>query len=355
MTTRTQAFVEILTIFGVAAVVVGVARRLVRRLFVTASWANTEAAAALERRASGFMRALQLLAFGLAAVASVSFTLERFHIAEPVWNERALARWSVTHGINVAVIIIGAVSLLRAASLAIEHFCQRVSTGYHPGDQEWQRRASTLGGVLTSLANVTVWFVAGLLVLRELSINLMPVLTGAGIAGLAVGLGAQNLLRDMISGFFLILEDQARVGDLARVNTVTGVLEQVNLRTLVLRDLDGAVHVFPNGGITALANLSKQYAFASAELRVRYAQPIGPVIATMQATGAALAADPTFAPLLLGPLEVIGVTSLADGCATVLCKVRTQPLSRDRVAYALRQRLLAAAVRDGLELYVPPR
>src|SRR4029077_3853927 len=139
-------------------------------------------------------------------------------------------------------------------------------------DLEWQRRATTLGGILTSLVTATVGFLVILMLLRELAIDVLPILTGAGIAGLAIGFGAQNLVRDVISGFFLILEDQVRVGDIARINGVTGVIEHVNLRTLVLRDAEGAVHVFPNGTVAALANLSKQFSNAIVDLRVSYTE-----------------------------------------------------------------------------------
>ena len=130
------------------------------------------------------------------------------------------------------------------ANLAIEHLQQRLLRRRTQSDLEWQRRASTLGGILTSLVTVTVWFVAVLMLLRELAIDVLPILTGAGIAGLAIGFGAQNLVRDVISGFFMILEDQVRVGDIARINGVSGVVEQINLRTIVLRDGEGAVRCF---------------------------------------------------------------------------------------------------------------
>ena len=123
------------------------------------------------------------------------------------------------------------------------------------------------------------------MLLRELSIDVVPILTGAGIAGLAIGFGAQNLVRDVISGFFLILEDQVRIGDLARINGVTGIVEQINLRTIVLRDGDGAVQVFPNGTITALANLSKQFAYAVVDVRVAYSENIDRVMGTIREVG----------------------------------------------------------------------
>ena len=129
------------------------------------------------------------------------------------------------------------------------------------------------------------------MLLRELSIDVLPILTGAGIAGLAIGFGAQNLVRDVISGFFLILEDQVRVGDVARINGVGGTVEQINLRTIVLRDEEGAVQVFPNGTVTALANLSKQFAYAIVDVRVAYSENIDRVIGTIREVGAAMEQD----------------------------------------------------------------
>src|SRR5207244_13137604 len=150
---------------------------------------------------------------------------------------------------------------------------------------EWQRRAATLSGILTSLVTVTVGFLAMLMLLRELSIDVLPILTGAGIAGLAIGFGAQNLVRDVISGFFLILEDQVRVGDLARINGVAGTVEQINLRTIVVRDGEGAVQVFPNGTIATLANLSKQFAYAIVDVRVAYDESLDRVTGTLREIG----------------------------------------------------------------------
>ena len=179
------------------------------------------------------------------------------------------------------------------------------------------------------------------MLLRELSVDVLPILTGAGIAGLAIGFGAQNLVRDVISGFFLILEDQVRVGDLARINGVAGIVEQINLRTIVLRDGEGAVQVFPNGTITALANLSKQFAYAVVDMRVAYNENIDRVIGTMREVGASMERDPAWGPLVLAPLEVLGIESLADGAAHDARQVQ------DAAAQSGQRRQRAAAAADG--------
>jgi small conductance mechanosensitive channel len=241
--------------------------------------------------------------------------------------------------------------VVRAANLVIEHLQHKLAHRHAPTDLEWQRRASTLSSILTSVITVTVAFVAVLMLLRELTIDVVPILTGAGIAGLAIGFGAQNLVRDVISGFFLILEDQVRIGDLARINNVTGRVEQINLRTIVLRDNEGAVQVFPNGTITALANLSKQFAFAVVDVRVAYSENFERVFGTMREVGAAIEQDAVWGGQVLAPLEVIGVESLEGGTATVRARFKTLPLHQREVANELRRRLMSAFVGRGIRPY----
>jgi small conductance mechanosensitive channel len=192
------------------------------------------------------------------------------------------------------------------------------------------------------------------MLLRELSFDVVPILTGAGIAGLAIGFGAQNLVRDVISGFFIILEDQVRIGDVARINNVSGSVEEIKLRTIVLRDDHGAVQVFPSGAITSLANLSKEFSFATVEVRVAYTENIDRVIGSLAEVGAAMQADPRWAPFILAPLDVLGVESIADGAATIRAKFKTPPLTQGKVANELRKRVLAAMVKRGIRPYSAP-
>jgi small conductance mechanosensitive channel len=343
--------VAILIAFAAAAAVVRVAQVLVRRLLDRVSTAGAENRAAMHASARKLTRALGFLAYGIAALASVSFALSRFGINDLQWEPRLLVRWLMSHGVNVIVILVGASIVIRSAHLAIEHLQHRLSRRGARSDLEWQRRASTLGGILTSLVTMVVWFVAVLMVLRELAIDVMPILTGAGIAGLAIGFGAQNLVRDFISGFFIILEDQIRVGDIARINGVQGVVEEINLRTIVVRDGEGAVQVFPNGTITALANLSKHFAFAVVDVRVTYTESVDRAIDTIRDVAAAMADDPAWAPLLLGPIEVIGVEAIADGFITVRSRFKTQPLKQGSVANELRRRLVTTFAARGIRPY----
>jgi small conductance mechanosensitive channel len=256
-----------------------------------------------------------------------------------------------THGVNLVIIAVGAFVVVRAANLAIEHLQFKLSGRHGGADPEWQRRAATLGGILTSVVTASVGFVAILMLLRELSVDVLPILTGAGIAGLAIGFGAQNLVRDVISGFFLILEDQVRIGDLARVNGVAGIVEQINLRTIVVRDGDGAVQVFPNGTITALANLSKQYAYAVVDVKVAYSENIDRVMGTIREVGDSMQRSPSWSPILLGAVDILGVESLEGGVATIRVKFKTLPLSQGKVANELRKRVMGAFVGRGIKPY----
>jgi len=351
MSTATATLAAIAVAFTLAALAVRVAHSMVHRLVESMHTVSADNREAIRDRGRRLLRALQLFAYGIAALASVSLALTRFGINEQRWDPRLLAHWSVTHGINIVIVVLGATIVMRASNLAIEHLQHRLRHVHAQSDLEWQRRASTLRGILTSAVSATVWFVAVLMVLRELAIDVMPILTGAGIAGLAIGFGAQNLVRDVISGFFMILEDQVRVGDIARINGTGGVVEEINLRTIVLRDGEGAVQVFPNGTITALANMSKQFAYAVVDVRVTYAEKIDRVVATIREVGDTMQTDPAYAAVLLAPIEVIGVESLADGFATVRCRFKVQPLNQGRVANELRRRLMTTFCERGIRPY----
>jgi small-conductance mechanosensitive channel len=339
----------VLLAFVLAAVVARVAHAVIHRLLDALDIVGAENRAVVHERARQLTRALTILAYGVAALASVSLALERFGVNEPQWNPRLLGHWTLTHGVNIIIILVGAFIVVRVANLAIDHFQFKLTRRHAAGDLEWQRRATTLAGILTSMVTATVGFVAILMLLRELTIDVLPILTGAGIAGLAIGFGAQNLVRDVISGFFLILEDQVRIGDLARINGVAGIVEQINLRTIVVRDGEGAVQVFPNGTITALANLSKQFAFAVVDVRVAYSENMDRVTGTIREVGASMERDPMWGSLVLSPLEILGIDSLADGLATVRVKFKTQPLNQGRIANELRRRLMVTFVGRGIK------
>ena len=153
---------------------------------------------------------------------------------------------------------------------------------------ERRKRAQTIASIVRRALSALIWTTAVLMVLRELDVDITPVLTGAGIVGLAIGFGAQTLVRDVITGFFLIVEDQVRVGDVAMVNGTGGLVEQINLRTIVLRDVEGVVHVIPNGEIKTLANRTKDFSYYVIDLGVEYDEDTDRVVALVREAGAEL-------------------------------------------------------------------
>jgi moderate conductance mechanosensitive channel len=345
------AVVAVVLAFAAAAIVVRIAHTIIRRMLSGLDIVGIENREVVQARAKQLTRALTFLAYGIAAIASVSLALERLGVGEPGWDLRAAARWTFTHGLNVVIILIGAIIVTRVANLAIDHLQFKLARSKATTDLEWQRRATTLRRILTSLVTAVVAFMAILMLLRELTIDVVPILTGAGIAGLAVGFGAQNLVRDVISGFFLILEDQVRIGDLARINGTAGIVEQIKLRTILLRDGEGAVHVFPNGTITALANLSKHFAYAVVEIKVSYTENLDRVLGTMREVGASIERDPAWGPMVLAPLDVIGVVSLDGGAVTIQVKFKTLPLNQGKIGNELRRRLIGTLVGRGIRPY----
>jgi small-conductance mechanosensitive channel len=337
--------------FVLAAFAVRLAHGALHRVLDRTEGNSAVNRAALHQRAKKLIRSVMLLAFGVAALASISLVLSWLGVGGFESDPRLLGRWLVTHGVNVLLIIVGATFVMRASNLAIEWLQHRLSAGRSQSDLEWQRRASTVRGILTHLVTAAVGFVALLMLLRELSIDVLPILTTAGVAGLAIGFGAQNLVRDVISGFFVILEDQVRVGDLARINAVTGTVEEIKLRTIVLRDSDAAVHVFPNGTITALANLSKGYSNAIVDVRIAYTENLDRVFGSIREVGASLEQDSKWGLLVIGPIEIVGVESIDGGFATVRMKFKTLPLNQARIANELRRRVMTTFAGRGIRPY----
>jgi len=201
--------------------------------------------------------------------------------------------------------------------------------------------------------SITLTGVVLLVMLHSFGLNITPFLTGAGILGLAVGFGAQTLVRDVISGFFLILEDQVRVGDVAAINGVGGLVEAINLRTIVLRDAEGTVHVFPNGAITTLANRSKDFSYYVVDLPISYREDPDRVAAVLKQVAEGMQADPAFAPSILEPLEMMGVDAFRDWSVVLKMRIKTVPTKQWQVGREFRKRLRRRFTEEGIEVPYP--
>jgi small conductance mechanosensitive channel len=189
--------------------------------------------------------------------------------------------------------------------------------------------------------------------LGQLGLDITPILAGAGIAGLAVGFGAQNLVRDVISGFFMVLENQVRVGDVAVVNGTGGLVEAITFRTIVLRDLAGVVHVFPHGTVNTLANMTKEWSAYVIDVGVAYKEDTDRVVDIMRRVAEELRRDPGFGPSFLEPIEIFGVDSFRESDVTIKARLKTLPLQQWTVGREYRRRLKKAFDAEKIELGKP--
>ncbi|MEZ4599922.1 MAG: mechanosensitive ion channel family protein [Syntrophotaleaceae bacterium] len=215
------------------------------------------------------------------------------------------------------------------------------------------KRAETLVRLIRQAVYLVIWAVVLLVVLKEVGVEIGPILAGAGIVGLAVGFGAQNLVRDVISGFFMILENQVRVGDVAIINGTGGLVEQVNFRTLVLRDQRGVVHVFPNGTITTLSNMTQEWSAYVFDIGVAYKENTDRVVEVMKAVLEKMQADETYGPLILETPEIMGVDQFADSAVVIRGRIKTLPIRQWMVGREFLRRLKMAFDEEGIEIPFP--
>jgi small conductance mechanosensitive channel len=269
----------------------------------------------------------------------------------PRFSYEDLVAWLLGPGIRLVVIATGAYLLARGAHFLIESLqiflVSRDSN--QMGVLERKKRIATLGQLLRVVATLLVVGVAVLMTLSLFSVDIRPILTGAGIAGLAVGFGAQNLVRDVIAGFFLILEDQVRLGDVVSINGKSGLVEAIRLRTIVLRGHDGTVHVIPNGVINDLSNMTKDFSYAVLDIAIPYEQNVDEVIDVLKAVAADVQADPVHRPNILEPLEVLGIEAFNESSVQLRVRLKTVPIQQWNVARELRRRIKIAFEARGID------
>ena len=257
---------------------------------------------------------------------------------------------------RLALVLIGGFVAARVLRTLIAHLGGAlVRAGERTGalPSATRSRVATLTSVVRTLALVALWSVVTVICLSQFGLDVRPILAGAGIVGLAVGFGAQYLVRDVIAGFFLVLEDQVRVGDVAVVNGTGGVVETVTFRTVVLRDDAGTVHIFPNGSVTTLANMTKGWSGYVVDVEIGYKEDPDRVIAAMRRVAEELRRDPAYGPLILEPIEIFGVDGFKEAGIVIKARLKTLPIRQWSVGREYRRRLVRAFAAEGIE--VPSR
>lgn len=254
-------------------------------------------------------------------------------------------------GLRIVIILVAAWVLVAVLQRGIRTL--RIRIANRMDDRESVKRAETLGRVFRYLVAVIVSLVAGMLVLSELGVSVAPILGAAGVAGIAVGFGAQSLVKDYFTGFFLLIENQIRQGDVVKLGDHAGAVEEVTLRYVQLRDYDGHVHFVPNGMITTVVNMSRGHAQAVVDIGVAYKEDLDQVMRLMCAVADELRADPAHAARILDAFELAGVERWADSAVVIRGRFRVAPLEQWTVRREYLRRLKYAFDHHGIEIPFP--
>lgn len=278
-------------------------------------------------------------------------------LAQPAWWRHFETQLRLGDLWRVALILALALIASRVVSRLIRGLRVRLVAMMvaHAGGQAeaLEKRARTIAGILRKSAVTLIWALAIIMALREVGLDIRPLLAGAGIAGIAIGFGAQTLVRDVISGLFMLIENQIRVNDVVQINGVGGLVEEVNLRTTVLRSVDGTVHIFPNGAITSLANMTRDYSYYVFDIGVAYKEDTDRVAAVMREVAEALRQEEAWAPLVLEPLEILGVDKFADSAVIIKARIKTLPIKQWAVGRELNRRFKKKFDELGIEIPFP--
>jgi len=268
-------------------------------------------------------------------------------------NVEALLKWLTSSGLRVILILVGALVVVRLATFVT----RRVESAFEDNDpstmNEREKQAATLGKVIRNISRILVWGVAVMMVLKELGIDIGPILAGVGLMGLAVGFGAQSLVKDFLAGMFVLIENQYNVGDVIQAAGASGTVEKITLRATTLRDYEGNVHIIPNGTIDVVTNKTRQWSRFVLDIGVAYKENVDEVMVALKEIGDELGADPKFASMITAPLEVLGVQDFADSAVIIRVMFTTQPVKQWTVGREFRRRVKNTFDAKGIEIPFP--
>lgn len=250
----------------------------------------------------------------------------------------------------ILVIVLISFGLLRLLSSSVRTIMARLMEREDQPHRDLALKANTLAHVIESAGRVVIVVVAGMMVLSKLGLNIAPLLASAGVVGIAIGLGAQSLIKDLIGGFFILLENQFGVGDVITVGSYSGLVEHLSLRRTGLRATDGSVIVIPNGDIRAVTNMTKGWSRAVVDVPISYEDDVDHALEVLRGLVARLEDDPQLGDAVLGPAEIPGVESFGPYQVTLRMLVKTRPMEQWRVQRELRRRIKLALAAAGITI-----
>lgn len=273
------------------------------------------------------------------------------NLMEIDWQQfynKAIA-WLITSGLRILIVLVLTLIAVKIARFFISrYFDKRKKCTFNV---EVEKRADTLSTIFSSAAIVVIIIVGIIMVLDVLKIPVAPLLASAGIVGVAVGFGAQHLVQDVISGVFIYMDDQIRVGDVVQIADKGGLVEKMNLRMVVLRDLAGNVHFIRNGQIDVVTNMTKEYSRYVFDIGVAYRENVDEVIEIIKKVDEELRSDETFKQDILEPIEILGLDKFADSAVVIKARTKTKPIKQWAVAREFNRRLKIAF--DELNIEIP--
>lgn len=262
--------------------------------------------------------------------------------------------WVFSIGIKIFVIVIVTLIGLKCAGIISEKVMNWISKKKKL-DEEYLKRAQTLKEIIRETLSIFILILGLFMILGQIGIKIGPFLAAAGVVGLAIGFGGQKLVEDVISGFFILLEDQIRVGDVVIIAEKGGLVEKVDLRHVVIRDLSGNVHYVRNGQIGVVTNMTKEFSRYVFDIGVAYRENVDEVIDIIKETDLELRQDPEFANFILEPIEVLGLDKFADSALVIKARTKTKPIKQWAVAREFNRRLKKKFDQQGIEIPFPHR
>lgn len=268
-----------------------------------------------------------------------------------------MVNWIVNEGPAIIILLILLFITLKVLYISIRRLnkllINRATKSETLDTLEASKRINTLLNILKGIGKILIWSIFLMILLKKFNIDVGPILAGAGILGLAVGFGAQELVRDIISGFFILLENQVRAGDVAIINGTGGLVEKIEMRTMTLRDFSGVVHVFQNGKINTLANMTKEWSAIVFDIGVAYKENIDQVIKIMQQVGETMINEEDYKEVIREPLEIFGLDKFGDSAIVIKARLKTTPGEQWRLGREYRKRLKIAFDKEGIEIPFP--
>jgi small-conductance mechanosensitive channel len=265
--------------------------------------------------------------------------------------------WVIKELPGIIIMVIALLIILRVARFSISRLkkalIRKAEKDETVDESEAEKRIDTLTGILLGAVRIVLYTVFCIMLLGKFGIDIGPLLASAGILGLAVGFGAQELVRDYISGFFILLEDQLRAGDVAIINGTGGLVENIGLRTISLRDFSGTVHIFQNGKISSLSNMTKDWSAMVFDIGVAYKENVDQVMEIMKQVGDELQNDEKFGPDIIEPIEVFGLDSFGDSALVIKARLKTKPIQQWTIGREYRRRLKIAFDAQNIEIPFP--